>query len=354
MSLKKTSLVIVAAPLPADFEGVPQELFEAMLKRMEIQSPSGTNSFVVGDIEPNTDQGPWLKGGTQWYVFSQVDGGYVPLDISGSVARLFTVSTAEPAAPEGDDATIWLRAVSGRVIGWYYWTGEEWRPGGNVSPSGPTDSRPAAPIELEQFFDTDINALLHYERGAWRTVSGVPGDIKFVTTATLELALTTNPGWRYLGDLNQSFIGRTLGIASKDPGATPETSFPTDSGISARAAGDMAGTEAHVLTSTEIEQHTHLVGAATALNSDNNGYFYRVDNGDNFVAPAPRPPNYFQILGDATANGTKNGELPVAGDGVMFVTSRQLSLANASAYTGVALPHNNIQPTLWAWALTKD
>jgi len=52
MALNKTNLVIVSAPLPGDFEGTPQELAEAMIERMEIQSPIGTNFFIVGDVEP--------------------------------------------------------------------------------------------------------------------------------------------------------------------------------------------------------------------------------------------------------------------------------------------------------------
>jgi hypothetical protein len=356
MSLQPTNFVVVAAPLPQDFEGTPQELFEALIKRMAIQSSSGTSFFVTGDVEPSTNQGPWLKEGKKWYVFSETEGGYVPLDISDSTARLFVVSSEEPEAPGPNDATIWLRTTAGRVIGWYFYSGTGWRPGGNVPPSGPTDARPEAPKDLEQFFDTDINALLHWERGSWRTVSGVPGDIKFVTTPTLEAALSNNPGWHYLGEDNQSYIGRVLGIASKDPGATPAASFPTDSGITARAVGDMAGAETHVLTSTEIEQHTHLVGALTGLNQANGGntYFYRVDNGDNFLAPAPRPPNHSHINADGTSNGTRNGELPTPVAGTMLVTSKQLSLTDAAAYTEAAIAHNNIQPTLYAWALTKD
>ena len=150
MSLTNTNFVIVASPLPADFEGTPQELHEAMVKRMKIQSASGTSFFVTGDIEPSTNQGPWLKNGTKWFVFSAVDGGYIPLDISDSTARLFVAGPDEPEEPGENDANIWLRTVTGRVIGWYFWNGDEWRPGGNVPPSGPTVSRPALAQSLEQ------------------------------------------------------------------------------------------------------------------------------------------------------------------------------------------------------------
>jgi len=352
-NLFKTNLILIGAPLPADFEGSPQDLFRAIVERLEIQSPVGTNFFVVGSVEPQTNVGPWLKDGKQWWVFDAEAGEYVPADISASQEAVFTVSDTEPDVPGDEDARIWLRTSSGRVIAWYFWTGSEWRPGGNRPPSGPTANRPSGPQDLEQYFDTDINTLLHYERGAWRTVSGVPGDIKFVTTSTLVAALAANPGWEYLGNVNQSYIGRVLGIASKDPGATPESSFATDSGITARATADLVGEETHIIESDEIEQHTHLLGSLTALNSDNNIRFYREDNGETIEAPNPRPPNYAEILGDNANNATKNGELPDPSTGTVVLTSTQLDASVGLPYTGPAQPHNNVQPTVFFWALTK-
>lgn len=351
-SLVRTGLVVVASPLPADFRGTPQEFFEAFVKRLEIQSASGTNFFVVGDIEPESNQGPWLKDGTKWYVFSTTEARYVPADITDSLPNILIVSDVEPPAPGEADATIWLRTLTDRVIGWYFWNGLAWRPGGNVSASGDSASRPSNPQELEQYFDTDINSLIHWERGQWRTVSGTPGDVKFVTDTILSSALASNPGWEYFGEANQSWRGRTLAVASKDPGATPESSFVLDSGATPRDAQSLAGSETVILSSTEIEQHTHLVGGLTALNSNNDVRFYRVDNGETLVTPNT-PPNYAEIQGDGAANGTKVGALPSGGAGTMFVTSRQLSLANAANYTGVAAGHANLQPTIFLWALVK-
>lgn len=354
--LFKTNLVLVASPLPADFEGTPQEYFEAFVERLEIQSPVGTNFFVVGDLEPSSNQGPWLRGGTQWWVFDSTAGQYVPLDISASIANLFVVSPTEPPAPGDDDAEIWLRTASGRVIGWYFWTGVEWRPSGNPSASGPTAGRPSEPADFEQYFDTDINVLIHWERGAWRTVSGVPRDVKFVVTPTLAEALTQNPGWLYLGSLDQGFIGTVLGVAAKDPGATPAASFATDSGITPRAPGDVVGAETHVLTSEEVEQHTHLVGALATLSTANNLYFYRVDDGEDFLAQSPRPPNNARIVGGAPSGttGAQAGELPHNAAGTMLVTSKQMDISAGGNYTEPAQPHNNMQPTLFLWALTKQ
>jgi hypothetical protein len=58
-------------------------------------------------------------------------------------------------------------------------------------------------------------------------------------------------------------------------------------------------------------------------------------------------------LGDGSANGTTNGSIGNGATGTMFITSRQLSLANAANYTGVAVAHNNMQPTVFFWHLVK-
>lgn len=351
--LFKTNFVIVMAPLPPDFDGNPQDLADAMVERMEIQSPAGTNFFIIGDVEPSSNAGPWFKDGTKLYVFDETTGRYVPLDISDSVVQVYVVSSAEPETPTGDAPTIWLRTVGNRVIGWYFWNGSEWRPGGNVPPSGPTASRPGSPVELEEFFDTDIQALIHFERGQWRTVSGTPGDVKFVTTPTLSAALITNPGWIYLGEDNLDWRGRILGLATKDPGASPVTAYATSAGITSRAQADAVGAETVTLTSTMIEQHSHVVGSATALNSDNNVFFPRVDDGEAPTVPGPQAPNHFEVRGDGSINGTHNGVMPDPSSGTMLITSRQFSLADVPNYTGAALPHENMPPTLFLWALKK-
>ena len=356
--LFKTNLIIQMAPLPPDFVGKPSEFADAMVERYEVLSPVGTNFFVVGDLEPATNQGPWLKGGSQWYVWSNSLGKYVPQDISASTTQLLVVSATQPAEPADTDPQIWIKITTSggvsHVVGIYYWSGTEWRPGGNQPPSGPTSSRPTNPDDLEEFWDTDINCMIHWERGAWRTKSGTPGDIKFVSTLTLAAAITSNPGWQYAGENSQDTRGKVFGVAAKDPGATPAAAYSVASGITQRYAGELAGEETHVLTSTEIEQHTHLVGALTLLHSDNNAYFYRVEDATTFSAPNTQPPNYAQVNGEGGAtDGTKNGQLPSTAAGTMLVTSRQLSLANAANYTGAAQPHSNLQPICYLWALVK-
>jgi hypothetical protein len=353
MALQKTPLVIVAAPLPVDFLGDPQEFFEALVERMEIQSPSGTAFFVISDSEPNGNQGPWVRNSNQWWFFNAARGRYVPQDISPSL-HVFLVGPDVPPAPTEDQPEVlWLRTFETRAVGWYGWDGTQWRPFNSVPASGATSARPTNPFPLEQFFDTDINALIHFERGAWRTVSGSPGDVKAVVAPLLSDALTGNPGWAYLGQDNQSLRGRIIGIATQDPGSSPAASFQTDSGISSRESASQVGEESHVLASNEIEQHTHLTGHATALNSDNNIQLHRAENTDDIAIPPIVPPNGFTCLGDGSANGTTNGSIGNGATGTMFITSRQLSLANAANYTGVAVAHNNMQPTVFFWHLVK-
>lgn len=350
MALQKTNLVIVAAPLPADFEGTPQEMYESMLERMEIQSPVGTNFFVTGDVEPASNQGPWLKGGTKWYVFDISTGRYVPLDIADSNTSLFTVGPATPAAPEGVEPTLWLRTSGTRAVAWYGWDGTEWRAVTNVPPSGTTAKRPTAPVDLERYWDIDIDCEIHWERGAWRTVSGTPGDIKFVAHSLLADALTSNPGWQYAAKDDQSLRGLVLGVATQDPGATPAAAFATVSGISTRVSGVKVGSETHVLDNDEIPQHTHLTGHAKLLNSNNDILLHRVDDAETITIPPTVPPNHFQVNGQDATNGTKNGTSGDGNAGTMLITSRQLT---TSAYTGVAVAHENMQPTAFLWCLLK-
>lgn len=353
MALQKTPFVIVASPLPADFLGDPQEFFEALVERMQIQSPSGIAFFVISDTEPNGNQGPWVRHGNQWWFFNADKGGYRPQDISPSL-HVFLVGPDVPPAPTEDQPeTLWLRTFETRAIGWYGWDGSQWRPFNSVPASGDTAHRPTNPFPLEQYFDTDISCLIHFERGTWRTVSGSPGDVKAVVAPLLADALTGNPGWAYLGQENQSIRGRVIGIATQDPGSTPAASYQVDSGITARESESQVGEESHVLASDEIEQHTHLMGHATALNSDNNIQLHRGENTDNLAIPPIVPPNYFEVLGDGSANGTKNGTAGDGPEGTMLITSRQLSMTNGANYTGVAAAHNNMQPTIFLWHLVK-
>ena len=247
MALNNTNLLIQMAQLPATFVGTPQELANEMVRRMKIVSPSGTNFIFIGDVEPSSNVGPWLKDGTKWYVFSDELKRYVPLDISDSERTWFFV---QAETPEISDPPIWLRTTHtptqadpsvGLMIGWYVFNGTNWIPSSGIVASGPSASRPSNPVEYMQFYDTDISCLIWFERAQWRTISGVPGDVKFVAFSTLTQALAANPGWELLGASNQNLRGRYISQATKDPGINPETDLTTDANVASRAAFEVYG-----------------------------------------------------------------------------------------------------------------
>lgn len=350
MALQRTGLVIVAAPLPPDFCGTLQEFHEALVERYQILSPSGIAFFSQGSVLPSSDMGLFLLNGTQLYVFDPNQGIYVPLDITASETPDFFVGPDDPGTPGPGQPLFWLRTNGNRLVGVYAWTGSEWRASANIDNSGATAQRPVNPTDLEHYFDSDINVELRFERGQWRTSGGSPGDVKSVTHTTLAEALRHNPGWDLLGRDDQSIRGRLIGQAAKDPGVTPTDSFATDSGITPRAAGEKAGFETVILSSTEVEPHTHLVGILAP--ADANGIrFHRADNGDVLAIPGPQPPNYVALSGDGRVNGT--GTSGPGGAGEALITSPQLLKSVAPAYTGTATAHQNLPQTLFLWTLYK-
>lgn len=136
--LQPTPLIIQAAQLPATFTGTPNDLFQAMVARMRIVSPSGNNFFVVGDIEPSFNAGPWLKGGTQWWVWDSNLKKYVPLDISESETKWFWYQNSTPPT---SDPPVWLKVTDdpteaspsgGAPIGWFAFDGTVWQPVSNI------------------------------------------------------------------------------------------------------------------------------------------------------------------------------------------------------------------------------
>jgi len=248
MSLKDTSLIIQAAPLPLTFEGNPNEFLAAMVQRMRVVSPNGANFIFIGDVAPTTNVGPWLKGGTQWYVWDNGSNSYVPLDVSASITIPYWIGNSTPT---GNNPPVWLQTTNnstdvnpngfGTPLSWYFWNGTGWQPFNSAPNSGPTSSRPAAPINYQQYFDTDINVLIHWERAQWRTVAGSPGDLKYCTANTAASCLQQNPGWAIFSDSLTNLRGRALSQATQDAGANPVYSQSPPTGVTARAVGDTWG-----------------------------------------------------------------------------------------------------------------
>lgn len=132
MALNPTNFVIQASQLPATFVGDPNAFFRAMIERMRIVSPTGVSTFVISDVQPQSNQGPWLKGGTQWWVWDEDLKTYVPLDISQSETQWFQTGSTIPTVV---DPPVWLKTTSGVTqpgpsngtpVGWYLYNGTQW------------------------------------------------------------------------------------------------------------------------------------------------------------------------------------------------------------------------------------
>lgn len=186
---------------------------------------------------------------------------------------------AEPSADDRDLA--WFRVDGGgNPIGWYGWDGSAWVPLPQVMPSGPTANRPDGSTGT-QYFDTDINCALIYYGGAWHTLDGSPGDVKFVMGTDLATVLTQNPGWAHYTD----GIGRVLAGAAAD-GLDAETD---------------AGSNTHTNTEAEMPAHTHEDIVLTGSEADNG------DAGDYVITAATQSIGTRTIA--ASLTGSKgNGE----------------------------------------------
>jgi hypothetical protein len=172
------TLEALTVPIGAPFPGTMQTFLNYIVQYLSIDGQASFNGVNYGPTTPATaDQDkPWFK----------TDGSYNPL-------------------------------------GWYGWNGSAWTPIPMIAPSGGTATRPASPIAEQLYFDTDINCLLIYERSAWRTASGSPGDVKMVKAATIAAALTQNPGWIQDPDS----LGRVIGAAGSGAGLTARSYLGT-------------------------------------------------------------------------------------------------------------------------------
>ena len=295
MPAATTQALVSVTPPPPGWSGDLTALFSLLQLSLKVTNPAGYNSFVTGSVAPTTDQGPWLKNGVEWYVWSSVDGGYVPQGLTGAMPEILGGGETIPDTSNTSGAFFWTPPGIGSAL--YHWGSSGWSYiGGNLR--GPTSLRPASPVPYTRFFDSSIGAELYYKPSfGWVTVAGVIGDIKFVQALTLSAATLQNPGWEPLPEL----YGRTLAGA-----------FGEFNGLTLSRPGQTVGEEEHTLTISELPAHKHSPGSGTHF-------------------------------GNVAAGGS------AWGSGGGYTESQSLE----TAATGGDKSHNNMQPTLYKVCLVK-
>lgn len=273
MAIQKTNLYLRLRALDPWFRGTPQQFAEAIVAAMEIVAPFGITTFVSGGAMPSSNQGPWLKDGTEWWVWSDEQGTYVPQSLESSFPQLYYIQTEEP--PTNAGIYIWFKIEEcGCPHGLYLLINGKWVHFAGDPESGPTADRPTAPHNFEEYYDTDIECLIWYERSEWRTKSGVKGDLKYVDAQTREEALTQNPGWEIFGTGESSNInwrGKAPYPAAKDNDGMNPLEVPT--GVTARSTYELFGVESQNLTNAQ------LAGAMTHIH----GYGWRLTGGGDII-----------------------------------------------------------------------
>lgn len=166
------------------------------------------------------------------------------------------IDTSEPAPEDRDKLWVKVDAATNRPIGTYAFRGE-WLRLPVIPGYGTSDERPGNPQPGEQYWDSDINCLIVYERGQWRTASGSPGDVKHVQAASLAVALERNPGWSELADAR----GRVIVGAGAGGGLTERT------------VGDQWGVEEVTLTLAQIPAHSHDLSIPAGENAGTGSVF---------------------------------------------------------------------------------
>lgn len=102
-------LNIQMGALPPTVQWTPQMLADAIAARLSITTQQAFALFVTGSTEPSSDVGPWLKNGTEWWVWSNTDGAYVPITINQESLGYFIGS----AAPDQNIYQFWIETTVG-------------------------------------------------------------------------------------------------------------------------------------------------------------------------------------------------------------------------------------------------
>ncbi len=111
------------APLNPEFNGNLQQLFDAFVERLSIESQEDLSFFVSGNVAPTSDVGPWLKNSITWYVWDVNTGAYIPQIIEFESLRYI----AQQNEPDPAKYVFWIRLdVNGKAQGIHYYYSGAW------------------------------------------------------------------------------------------------------------------------------------------------------------------------------------------------------------------------------------
>lgn len=332
--MSELTFVVTGAPLPANFRGDPQAFYEAMLARIRVRAPFGITGLTLNPtVLPSSDKGPVLYNRT-WYIWNPATNQYEPQDISTSIVPTSEFSDVQPTDP---DILTWYQTSGGTLINVWIKVSGQFQP--LFPTSGTTAQRPGAPRPYQQYYDTDIECMIWWERNAWRTVDGCKGDTKFVVWPTAAQALQRNPGWAIVGAStlanNPVWCGRSLVQASQNSDLS--NALQVSAGVTRRSPGEVFGAEQVNLTADMLE-HVHAVGSWGNISNDDVMFIHR-DAGDN---PGP-----------VTLPALETKQIQGSGGGPEG-TRTEFDIMTSLPVESAGDPIPIVQPSLALWFLVKE
>lgn len=97
-------VTIQMGPLPPNVAWTPQQLAAAMVARMRLVTAQTFALFVTGSTEPSSNVGPWLKNDSEWWVWSDTAGAYVPITVPSESLGYYIGANA----PDPTEINFWI------------------------------------------------------------------------------------------------------------------------------------------------------------------------------------------------------------------------------------------------------
>jgi len=88
-------LTFRAAPFPEGYKADPEQLKNDIVARLYAESTESISFFASGSVAPSSNVGPWLKNGTEWWVWSDDSADYIPMPVP-QVSLKYAVQFDEP------------------------------------------------------------------------------------------------------------------------------------------------------------------------------------------------------------------------------------------------------------------